>query len=115
MAHQGGKINSQEERFQFFKKIETLEFDILELPRPDLVVLLYVPYQITIDLLKTRGEVQDQNESDKDHLKRAEQTYLELKALYHFQMIECTSNNVMRSIEDINLELENKVRELING
>ena len=113
MAHQGGKINSQEERFQFFKKIEILEFDILDLPKPDLVVLLYVPYQITMELLKSRGEVIDQNESDKEHLRRAEQTYLELKALYHFQMIECIKDNKMRSIEDINIELEDKIKKLI--
>ena len=112
MAHQGGKIDNQKDRFQFFKKIEILEFDILELPKPDLVVLLYVPFQITLELLKNRGEL-DQNELDKEHLKKAEQTYLELKALYHFQMIECTKDNQMRSIEDINKELEQKVKKLI--
>jgi dTMP kinase len=106
MAHQGGKIESQSMRFSFFKKIEVLEFDLLELPKPDLVVLLYVPYQTTLELQKTRDEELDQNELDKKHLKLAEQTYLELKALYHFKMIECTDKGVMRSIESINNELK---------
>lgn len=113
MAHQGGKIPTQEERFQFFKKIEVLEFDLLELPKPDLVILLYVPYQITIELQETRKELQDQNEKDKNHLKRAEQTYLELKALYHFKMIECTKNNHMRSMEEIHQEVAEKVMEIL--
>ncbi len=113
MAHQGGKIVRQEERFSFFKKIEVLEFDLLELPKPDLVILLYVPYQVTLNLLMNRGEKLDENEQDKKHLKRAEQTYLELKALYHFKMIECTVNNEMRSISSINDELEEKIMELI--
>ena len=115
MAHQGGKINNQKDRFQFFKKIEILEFDLLELPRPDLVILLYVPYEVTMDLLKSREEFVDQNESDKDHLRKAEQTYLELRALYHFKMIECTIDNKMRSIEDISNELENIVKDYINN
>lgn len=115
MAHQGGKISRQEERFQFFKKMEILEFELLELPKPDIVILLYVPYQVTLNLQKTRKEVQDQNEQDKKHLKRASLTYLELKALYHFKMIECTRNDQMRTIEEINRELEEKImKEIIN-
>ena len=88
-----------------FKKIEILEFDLLGLPRPDMVILLYVPYQVTLELQRKRGEDLDQNEQDKRHLRRAEQTYLELRALYHFKMIECVSNDKRRSIESINDEL----------
>ena len=113
MAHQGGKIVTQEERFQFFKKMEVLEFDLLELPKPDLVILLYVPYQVTLKLLETREEVADQNESNIKHLKRAEQTYLELRALYKFKMIECTKSDKMRSIPDIHEEVLNNVLQLL--
>lgn len=105
MAHQGGKFLHQEERFQFFKKIETLEFDILNLPKPDLVIFLYVPFQVTIDLQEKRDFLPDQIEKDKKYLKRAEQTYLELKALYHFKMVECVVDHQMRKIEDIHNEV----------
>ena len=115
MAHQGGKIISQEERFNFFKKIEVLEFDLLELPKPDLTVLLYVPYQVTLELQKQREEALDQNEQDKKHLKRAEQTYLELRALYQFKMIDCSYQGNMRSISSIHDELEMVVKKLIRG
>ena len=105
MAHQGGKIITQEKRFKFFKKMEVLEFELLELPKPDLVILLYVPYQITLKLLEKRAEECDQNERNAEHLRRAEQTYLELKALYKFKMIECTKDNNMRSIPEIHESL----------
>lgn len=101
MAHQGGKIEKQEERFQFFKKIELLEFELLKLPKPDLVILLYVPYLTTLELQHNRKESLDQNEKDKKHLKRAEQTYLELRALYHFKMVECVLEGSMRKKENI--------------
>ncbi|MBQ8682005.1 MAG: hypothetical protein IJ509_03750 [Bacilli bacterium] len=113
MAHQGGKITAQEKRFDFFKKMEVLEFDLLELPKPDLVILLYVPYQVTLKLQETRQEVPDQNEKDRKQLRLAEQTYLELRALYQFKMIECTRNKEMRTISDINEELLEKVLQLL--
>lgn len=115
MAHQGGKIITQEERFQFFKKIEVLEFDLLGLPKPDLVILLYVPYQVTIELQESRNETRDQHEKDKNHLKRAEQTYLELRALYHFKMIECTKEGKIRTIEEIHQELFENIKQVIEG
>ncbi len=115
MAHQGGKIESQEERFSFFKKIEILEFDILGLPKPDMVVLLHVPYRISMELQKKRGVSLDQNEQDVKHLRLAEQTYLELKALYRFKMIDCTIQDRMRSIASISRELESKVMELLRN
>lgn len=113
MAHQGGKIASQEKRFQFFKKIEVLEFDLLELPKPDYVILLYVPFQVTLELQKTRQTGLDQNEKDRKHIKRAEQTYLELKALYHFNLIECVKDNQLRTIEEIHQEVATKVIDFI--
>ena len=105
MAHQGGKITTQEKRFQFFKKMEVLEFDLLELPKPDLVILLYVPYQFSLKLQRLREEKPDLNEIDSINLKRAEQTYLELRALYKFKMIECTRSDKMREINDIHEEV----------
>lgn len=105
MAHQGGKITTQEKRFQFFKKMEVLEFDLLELPKPDLVILLYVPYQFSLKLQRLREEKPDLNEIDIINLKRAEQTYLELRALYKFKMIECTRSDKMREINDIHEEV----------
>ena len=105
MAHQGGKITTQEKRFQFFKKMEVLEFDLLELPKPDLVILLYVPYQFSLKLQRLREEKPDLNETDSINLKRAEQTYLELRALYKFKMIECTRSDKIREINDIHEEV----------
>jgi dTMP kinase len=115
MAHQGGKITTQEKRFQFFKKMEVLEFDLLELPKPDLVILLYVPYQVTLKLLQMRNDKIDQNESDIKYLRRSEQTYLELKALYKFKMIECTSDKIMRSIPEIHEELLDYVLDFLKN
>ena len=65
LAHQGGKISNKEERYKYFKKMETLEFDILEIPKPDKVIFLYVPYEVATILKKNRKESQDQHEQKK--------------------------------------------------
>ena len=113
MAHQGCKYKTKEERLSFFKKIEYLEFELLELPKPDIILFLYVPYEVSYKLKKDRPEAMDQNEIDDDYLKKAEQTYLELANLYNFLSIECTKNNEIKSIEEINELILEKVLEQI--
>lgn len=113
MAHQACKILAKEERESFIKKLEMLEFDILELPRPDITMLLYVPVSVSVELKKRRVEKGDQHENDLDYLKRAEEVYLHLKDRYDFNLLECVNEDKMRTIEDINDELLNEVLELL--
>lgn len=113
LAHQGGKIKDNEEREKYFKNIEMLEFDILEIPKPDKVIFLYVPYDVALELKKSRKEALDQNERDTEHLINAEKTYFELADKYNFDIINCAPNNKIRSITSINDELFSKVELLV--
>ena len=113
MAHQGGKLNTKEERIKIYEKLDELEFGIMELPRPDAVIFLYMPYEYAAILKKSRSESADQHESNKDHLKRAEDAYLELTERYGYIKIDCVKDDVIRTIDDINDELERKFEELI--
>ena len=102
MAHQGGKIKDTNERHRMYKWLEQLEFDLLELPKPDIKIFLYVPLEISMEIRKNRTESFDQHESNLEHLKHAENAYLEIAELYDFIKINCTIDNKMLSIEDIN-------------
>ena len=113
LAHQGGKISNKEERHKYFKNMEKLEFDILEIPKPDKVIFLYVPYEVATLLKKNRKESQDQLEQNKEHLINAEHTYFELADMYNFDIINCTLSNKIRTINSINDELFSKVEFLI--
>ena len=113
MAHQGGKLASKEERQKIYEKLDELEFGIMELPRPDAVIFLYMPYEYAAILKKSRSESADQHESNKDHLKRAEDAYLELTEKYGYIKIDCVKDDVIRTIDDINDEFERKFEELI--
>lgn len=113
MAHQGCKIINEKERLKFYQKIECLEFDLLELPKPDITIFLYVPYEVSCALKKEREESMDQNERDGEYLKQAEKTYLELAKLYNFNIINCTTNNKIKSKEEINKIIMKEIIEKI--
>lgn len=115
MAHQGGKILDKEERLKLFRTIEQKEYIINEIPRPDMTMFLYMPYEYAIELKKNREEVPDQHEQDETHLRNAEKTYLELAALYNYTTVKCVNNNRLRTIDDINNEVYSKVKKLIKN
>ena len=103
MAHQGSKIENKEERFYFFRWIDKLEYWLLELPKPDRTIYLHVPYAVTKELMKERNSM-DEVEKEDSYLIRSEQAYVELSELYHWDVILCTEEGRMRSIEEINRE-----------
>lgn len=113
MAHRGGLIDSKEERLKIYNKIDTLEYEINELPKPDKTLLLYLPYDYACELKKNRAETPDEAESNKEYLQKGERAYLELAEIYKYDIIECVSNNKIRTIEDINEELYNKIVDVI--
>jgi len=113
MAHRGGLIEEKEERLKIYKKIELLEYEINELPKPDKTILLYLPYEYACELKKNREEVPDEAEANVEYLKRGEKAYLELAELYNYDVINCVNGNKIRTIEDINEEVYQKVKKLI--
>lgn len=113
MAHRGGLIKNKKERLKMYEKIELKEYVINELPRPDKIVLLYMPYDYACELKKKREELPDDVENDKEYLKNSEKAYLELSKLYNYDVINCVSNNQIRTIEDINDEVYRNVKKII--
>ena len=112
MAHQGGKILDNIKRNEMYEWIDKLEFDLLELPKADIKIFLHMPYEYECELKKNRKYL-DQNELDKNHLINAEKAYLEISDKYNFKIIECVKDNKIRTIEDINDEIYNYVKEQI--
>lgn len=112
MGHQGSKIEDKKERLKMYKFLETLEFDLLELPRPDLVIFLYLPYSYGEELKKNRVETLDEAEKSQTHQIKSERTYLELTELYGFEKIDCFTNGTVKTREEINKEVISHVKKL---
>lgn len=101
MAFQGGKIFDLKERRKMYKFLYTLEYKLLKLPKPDIKIFLYMPYESACELKKNRPEVPDQHEKDENILRNAENAYKEIAKIYSFDTINCTENNRIKSIEEI--------------
>ncbi|MEG1987313.1 MAG: hypothetical protein RR047_02490 [Bacilli bacterium] len=108
MAHQGSKITNKDDRFYMFQWIDKLEYWLLDLPKPDMTIFLHMPILYSLELIKTRPDT-DVAEKSEEHLKNAEETYLELAELYHWVKIECVKDNNLRTKN----EIANEILEII--
>lgn len=108
MAFQGGKIKDIKKRNMMYEWLDNLEFVLLDLPRPDMVLFLYLPYEQVCLLKKDRGKVFNEN-----MLHMAEIAYFELSDIYDYQKIKCMKDNKLRSIDDIAEEILMKVQKFL--
>ncbi|MGN1352535.1 MAG: dTMP kinase [Bacilli bacterium] len=112
MAHQGSKIKNDEERFHMYEWIDKLEFWLLGLPKPDKTIFLHVPYTYAAKLKKNRLSL-DEHEMCEEHLKNSEVAYIELSELYNWKHINCIKDDAIRSVEDINTEIIECLKEYL--
>ena len=108
MAFQGGKIKDIKSRNMMYEWLDNLEFVLLDLPRPDLVLFLYLPYEYVCTLKSIRGKIANIN-----LLRMAETAYLELSTIYDYEKINCLKENHLRSIKDISEEILEKVKKYL--
>lgn len=120
MAHQAGKLSTEEERNEMYDWLYDLEVNKLELPDSSVKLFLHMPTPY-INLLKAkRSEKLDENEKDVEYLKRSENAYIEMAKKYNFEIIECVSNTIsdvsfenIKTPEEINAEIYEKVTKLV--
>ena len=110
-GHQAGKLRGKKEQLDMMNWLEKLGYDVLGLPKPDVVLFLYMPYQYTVELRNKRGETPDEVEKDIDYLKNAEQAYSMMVEKYKYDIVYCVKDDKIRSIEDISDDVYNIVRD----
>lgn len=112
-AHQGGKIAGKERRLVNYQWLEKLFFGFLNLKKPDLAILLHMPYNSALKLKANRAEKADQHEMSEKHLKDAENAYLELAEIYGIKIIKCVKNGKIKLPSEIHEEVYAIVKENI--
>lgn len=123
MGHQGGKIDNDKERSEYFKWLYKLEYEDFEIPKPDLNIILHVKAEIAQKLVDKKGHrdyvggiKRDIHEADLNHLKNAEQTYLNIAKIFNdISLIECTENNNIMTKEKIAEMVWKKVLKIIEN
>jgi len=117
-VHQGGKV-SAEEREAYFRWLYDLEYEKMKLPRPDLVVLLDMPIELTRQLMRKREAdthtQADIHEQDLQYLENCRKTALEAAACYGWTVISCAREGQLRTIADIHEEIYHCVKQCLEA
>jgi dTMP kinase len=121
--HQGGKIHDEKERIDFLKWLDTMEYKVFKIPKPDAVLYLDVPVEVSQTLLKNRvaqakkggqQSVQDLAETNLKHLEDSKQSALTVVQKDNkWYRIDCTDNNQMLTREEIHEKVFFVVRTLL--
>ena len=122
MGHQGGKIANPLERKNYFSWLYELEYEIFNIPKPDLNIIFHVDAAVAQKLVDQKGHRdyvngarRDLHEADINHLRRAEQVYLEIaKTFPDFTLIECTRDGQIMTRQEIHNLVWREVSRLIN-
>jgi dTMP kinase len=109
MIHQGGKIRQKDKREELVEWLGEMEFDVLKVPKPNLVIYLDVPYDIGQKLVDKKskrryvgGKKRDIHEMDNNHLKNAQLQARELvKRNKKWIRINCVNDGRLLSPEEI--------------
>lgn len=119
MAHQGSKFGSQAEKRGFFIWAENLEFELLNIPRPDINFYLNMPLEIAAKLIGKRSKATntklDEHEKDSTHLNATGKTYKLLCELFpkDFQMINCAKDGEALPITWISDKIWSRIKPLL--
>lgn len=113
--HQGGKIADERERAVFLTWLDKMEHEVLKIPRPDCIVYLRVPVEISLKLLLEKraaknqhlgANIKDTVEEDRAYLERSHETANWLATQQpNWRVVDCAPQGSMRSVEDIHHEL----------
>lgn len=100
LAHQGAKFADKKKRDEFLKWLYDLEYKVNKMPKEDIVIYLYVPWQIGMELTNKKGlrdylqGKKDIAEADINHRIASEKMYLELASKNkNWVKIDCLDEN----------------------
>lgn len=116
-GHQGAKISDYDERIKFYRWLDNLEYGTYNVPKADLNIILHIPSDMAMELIDARSikenRKKDIHEQDPEHLKRAEEVYLEIAELFpNTRLVECVENGRLLSPTEVHAKVWELVRRI---
>lgn len=113
VVYQAAKVKPIQRR-EFIKWAETMEFKVFGIPKPNIIVFLYMPLEYAQILISKRnsmnGKLKDQYENDLDYLRKVEEIYLAwVESDKHWIQINCVENNMILPPEIIHQKIIDKI------
>lgn len=119
--HQGGKVENKHEREMFLLWLDKMEHDIIGNPRPDAIIYLDVPVEVSLELLTKKRAVknnslsqgqQDTVEEDRQYLEQSHATARWLAGREpNWHIVACMDGERLRTPEEIHVD----VRQIVAG
>lgn len=108
------------QREKFLNWVETLEYEVFGIPRPNLVIFLYVPLILAQTLIAKKnkrtylnGKLKDQYEKNTNYLKKVEDMYLDIaRTDKSWVKIDCVENGVILPPDVIHKKIINILKKL---
>lgn len=119
MIHQAGKIADEKEKNKFLDWLDNLEHEIYGIPRPGMTVFLDMPPAFGRELMRGRENKFDANAQKDIHERNdgyLEESYKNACAVaqkYGWQRVACVEENTIRTIEEIQAEIYQLVKEIL--
>lgn len=106
-AHQGAKLKGRQ-RERLINWIGWLENKLFKLPRPDLVIYLKMPAEVSKKLMMSRKK-KDSVEKDLVYQKETGKVYEVLVKRFNFTVVDCLAGNKLLSKHAINRKIKRAV------
>ncbi|MDO8618854.1 MAG: dTMP kinase [Candidatus Daviesbacteria bacterium] len=104
-GHMSAKLPVSE-RKQFVDWLNNLEYKINEIPREDLVILLFLDPKLAQKNINTRARLADIHEKDFNYQKKVAKAFLELsKSEKNWVVVNCAKNGKMKKPQEIHEEI----------
>lgn len=120
LAHQAAKL-PPEQRPGFIEWLDTIEYGVYRLPRPDLVIYLDMPVAQARSLILQKparaytAKSVDLHEADGEYLEQTAAVYRQLSGGPGWQVVPCTSGDQLRTVESIASDVFERVRGVLGG
>jgi dTMP kinase len=121
--HQGGKISNLKKRKEFLDFLDKMEYDVFKIPRPDLVIYLDVPFEVSKVWLQKKVALRkkkylkgrkDVAEDNLIHLKNSRESALLLaKQNKNWQKVVCCKGAVCLSPEQVSEQVYDIIKKHI--
>ena len=115
-VHQASKLPEGERR-AFLNWLFQLEYELLGLPAPDLVLYLDMPTEISGRMMRAReadsGSRADIHEQDEAYLRRCRENAQEVVRLCGWSVLHCARDGEPRTVDEIHDEVYDRVKPLL--
>jgi dTMP kinase len=114
MGHQGSKMHDDTRLRDFITWEDHLEHGLLAIPRPAATIILYVPPEVSLRRIASRGLPLDILEADEAHIRATAATYRRIAELYpSATLIDCAPDGHELTADEVHALVWERVKAVL--